>query len=208
MAARPSDRVARWSRTERAVHWIHAAAFCTLLGSGLCLYLPSLAEAVGRRPLLKSIHLWTALVWAAALAAVFVVGDRRASRRTVRDVEFLASGRPNVGQKLNTIATAALAILFAVSGFFLWLGERNHRFRLATALLVHDYLMYVSLVLFVGHLWYALILPSTRHSLNGMTRGWVRRDWASRRHPKWVEAAPTLPVRDAAAPPRGGGSAG
>ena len=40
-------------RTERAVHWVHATAFCVLLGSGLCLYLPSLSEAVSRRPLLK-----------------------------------------------------------------------------------------------------------------------------------------------------------
>ncbi len=170
------------------MHWIHAAAFCVLLGSGLCLYLPSLAEAVGRRPLVKSIHLWTALAWAVALVAVFAVGDRRSLRRTVREVEYLDQGRLNVGQKLNTVATAAFALLFAVSGFFLWLGERDHRFRLANALLVHDYLMYVSLVLFLGHLWFALILPSTRHSLNGMTRGWVRRDWARRRHPKWVEA--------------------
>ncbi len=100
-------RVARWSRTERAVHWIHAAAFCTLLSSGLCLYLPSAAEAVGRRPLLKSIHLWTALVWAVALVAVFVLGDRPGLRRTAREVEFLDSGRLNVGQKLNAIATAA-----------------------------------------------------------------------------------------------------
>src|SRR5215831_3746284 len=104
-------RLARFTRTERAVHWIHATAFCILLGSGLCLYLPSLAEAVGRRPLLKSIHLWTALVWAVALGAVFALGDRRALRRTVREVEFLDSGRLNVGQKLNTIATAAFAIL-------------------------------------------------------------------------------------------------
>ena len=48
------------ARTERAVHWVHATAFLILLGSGLCLYLPSLAEAVSRRPLLKSIHIYTA----------------------------------------------------------------------------------------------------------------------------------------------------
>ena len=73
----------RWSRTERAVHWIHAAAFCVLLGSGLCLYLPSLAEAVGRRPLLKSIHLCTALAWAVALVAR--LRRRRPPRRCRRD---------------------------------------------------------------------------------------------------------------------------
>jgi cytochrome b subunit of formate dehydrogenase len=46
----------RFSRSERAVHWIHAAAFFVLLGSGLVLYLPSLG-AVGDRPLVKDSHL-------------------------------------------------------------------------------------------------------------------------------------------------------
>jgi formate dehydrogenase subunit gamma len=198
MATSPRH-LARWGRTERAVHWIHATAFCVLLASGLALYLPSLAEAVGRRPLLKSIHIYTALAWAVLLVLVFAVGDRRALRRTVHEVDRFDAddrawlkgrrapqGRLNAGQKLNTIATAAFAILFAISGFFLWYGERDTRFRLANALLVHDYLMYVSLILFLGHLWLALILPRTRHSLNGITRGWVREDWAVKRHAKWA----------------------
>jgi formate dehydrogenase subunit gamma len=199
--ARPDRRLPRWGRTERAAHWIHASAFCVLLASGLCLYLPSLAEAVGRRPLLKTIHLYTAAAWAAALVLVLLLGDRRALRRTIHEIDLFDAddrawlrgrhapqGRLNAGQKLNTIATAAFAILFAVSGFFLWLGERDTRFRLANALLVHDYLMYVSLVLFLGHLWLSLIMPSTRHALSGITRGWVREDWATRRHAKWVES--------------------
>jgi formate dehydrogenase subunit gamma len=188
MATTTSDgRLRRWSRTERALHWVHASAFCVLLGSGLCLYLPSLSELVNRRPLLKHIHLYTALAWAVAVVVVVTVGDRRSLVRTAREVDRLrAPGRMNTGQKLNAIATAAFAILFAVSGFFLWYGERDTRFRLANALLVHDWLMYASLVLFLGHLYFALILPSTRHSLNGMTRGWVREEWAERHHPAWV----------------------
>src|SRR6059058_3880429 len=83
----PERRVPRWNRTERTAHWVHASAFCILLGSGLCLYLPSLAEAVGRRPLLKDIHLYTAAAWAAALALVVVVGDRRALLRTAREID-------------------------------------------------------------------------------------------------------------------------
>ncbi|HZO96447.1 MAG TPA: cytochrome b/b6 domain-containing protein [Gaiellaceae bacterium] len=192
MAIRPperSRRVLRWNRTERALHWVHAGAFCVLLGSGLCLYLPSLAEAVSRRPLLKDIHLYTAAAWAGALVLVVALGDRRSLRRTVRELDRLdPDGRMNRGQQLNTIATAAFAILFAVSGFLLWYGERDTRFRFASTLLVHDWLMYASLVLFLGHLYYALVLPSTRHSLSGMTRGWVREDWAERRHPRWVAA--------------------
>jgi formate dehydrogenase subunit gamma len=187
--ATPPRTLLRWTRTERAVHWVHATAFLVLLGSGLCLYLPSLAELVSRRPLLKEIHLYTAASWAGALLLIFLLGDRRSLWRTAREVDRLdPNGRMNRGQQLNTIATAAFAILFAVSGFLLWYGERDTRFRFASTLLVHDWLMYVSFVLFLGHLYYALILPSTRHSLSGMTRGWVREDWAKRRHPRWVAA--------------------
>ena len=187
--ATPPRSVQRWSRTERAAHWVHASAFCILLGSGLCLYLPSLSEEVSRRPLLKDIHIYTAVAWAVALAFVFVVADKRSLRRTFRELDRLdPHGRMNRGQQLNAIATMAFAILFAVSGFLLWYGERDTRFRFASTLLVHDWLMYASLVLFLGHLYYALILPSTRHSLSGMTRGWVREDWAERRHPEWVAA--------------------
>ena len=186
-APRPR-RLARWTRTERAVHWVHATAFCILLGSGLCLYLPSLSEIVSRRPLLKHIHLYTALAWAVALVLIVVAGNRRALLRTAHEVDLLGvAGRMNRRQKLNTIITAAFAILFAVSGFDLWYGERDTRFRFANALLMHDWLMYISFFLFLGHLYYALILPSTRHSLSGMTRGWVREDWARKRHPAWVE---------------------
>ncbi|HEY3920872.1 MAG TPA: cytochrome b/b6 domain-containing protein [Gaiellaceae bacterium] len=188
-AADSDARIERWTRTERALHWVHAAAFCVLLGSGLCLYLPSLSELVSRRPLLKHIHIYTAAAWAVAIVLLLIAGNRRTLRSTLRELDTLdPNGRMNRGQQLNTIVTVAFAILFSVSGFLLWYGERDTRFRFAGTLLVHDWLMYVAFVLFLGHLYYALILPSTRHSLNGMTRGWVREEWAARRHPGWVAA--------------------
>lgn len=201
MARSEIRRIRRYGRTERSLHWVHATAFCILFGSGLCMYLPSLAEVVGRRPLLKAIHLWTALAWAVALMLVVLLGDRGALRRTLRQVEYFdrddrdwllgrnaPQGRLNAGQKLNAIVTAVFAILFALSGFFLWYGERDTRFQIPNALLLHDWLMYASFFLVLGHLYLALVLPKTRHSLNGITRGWVREDWARRRHPKWVDA--------------------
>jgi formate dehydrogenase subunit gamma len=200
MATAPERRLARFGRTERAVHWVHAAAFIVLLGSGLCLYLPSLAEAVGRRPLLKDIHVYTAVAWIIALALIVVVGDRRALARTAHEIDRFDAddrawlrgrhrpqGRLNAGQKVNAIVTAAFAVLFTVTGTLLWLGERNTRFRLAGTILVHDWLTYVSLLIFLGHLYLAVIYPKTRHALNGMTRGWVDADWARRHHSKWVD---------------------
>ena len=197
---RSTPRLTRFSRTERALHWGHASAFLVLFASGLCLYLPSLSELVGRRPLLKDIHVYTALVWLAALALVLLAGDRRRLLATAREIDRfddddlawlrgkrVPQGRFNAGQKINAIVTAALAVLFAITGFFLWYGERNHSFRLENALLVHDWLMYISFFLLLGHLYLALLHPTTRHSLSGITRGWVREDWARRHHSKWVE---------------------
>lgn len=196
----PPRRLARFTRTERAVHWVHAAAFVVLLVSGLCLYLPALAELVGRRELFKSIHFYTAIAWLVALVLVGVAGNHRALRATAREVENFdaddrlwlrdrstPAGRLNAGQKLNTAATAAFAILFTVTGFLLWLGERDTRFRFANTLLIHDWLMYVSVVLLAGHLYLSLVKPSTRHALSAITRGWVDEDWARVHHAKWVD---------------------
>jgi formate dehydrogenase subunit gamma len=193
--------VLRFTATERIVHWTHAAAFFILLGSGLVLYLPSLSTLVSRRDVVKNVHIWTAVVWAVALVAVFVVGNRRALREAWREVETLdrddrrwlrggraPQGRFNAGQKLNVILTAAFALLFALSGFFIWLGERNTTYRLDGSVPLHDALMYASLILLTGHLYLAVIHPTTRHALRGITRGDVREDWAAKHHAKWLEA--------------------
>jgi formate dehydrogenase subunit gamma len=192
-------RLPRFGRTERAVHWVHATAFIVLLATGLCLYLPSLAELVGRRPLVKSIHVYTAVGWAVALLLICVVGDRAALRRTATEIDTFdrddrawlrrrgaPQGRLNAGQKVNAIVTGAFALLFVITGFLLWYGERDTRFRFAQTILIHDWLMYVSFFLFIGHLYLSVIHPATRHSLNGITRGWVDRSWAERHHPKWA----------------------
>jgi formate dehydrogenase subunit gamma len=194
----PTRYVRRFSRTERAVHWIHASAFFVLLGSGLVLYLPSLAAAVGRRPLVKEVHLVTALLWAAALVTAVLVGDRAGLRATARELDVFDAddrrwlrgrrapqGRFNAGQKLNAALTAAFALLFAVSGLLLWLGERDTRFRFDSTIVLHDVLTYLSVALLVGHLYLALIHPATRHALRGMTIGTVREDWAREHHRKW-----------------------
>jgi formate dehydrogenase subunit gamma len=190
--------VHRFSRTERALHWANAVWFVVLLVSGLALYIPALEVLVGRRPLLKDIHFWTGVTWIPLLVLVVLVGDRRRVLRTARELETFdrddlqwlrgrraPQGRFNAGQKLNAALTAAFAILFAVSGLLLWLGERDTRFRFASTVVLHDGLMYVSLVLFLGHLYLSLVHPTTRDALRGMTHGTVSEDWAAEHHAKW-----------------------
>ena len=198
--------VPRFGATERALHWVHAAAFFALLGTGLVLYLPSLAAHVGNRPLVKAIHLGVAAAWLTALLAIALAGDRRALRRTRQELERFADddlrwlrgrkvpqGRFNAGQKVHAVLQAALAVLFTVSGTLLWLGERDTTLRLSGSIAVHDVAMYLAVVLVVGHLTLALVLPATRPALRGMVRGVVRTDWARVHHAAWTPAAATGP---------------
>ncbi len=96
--------------------------FFVLLATGLVLYLPWLSEPIGRRPLVKEVHLLTAVAWVVALALV-VVARRPARAAAARCASSTAStpttaagcgGRPapqgrfNAGQKVNAVLTACV----------------------------------------------------------------------------------------------------
>jgi formate dehydrogenase subunit gamma len=201
MAAEPAGIVLRFGATERRLHMIHASAFAVMLATGMVLYVPAIAQVVSSRPVVKAIHLTAAVAWLAALALVAILGDRRALRRTRRELERLDAddvlwlrrrgapqGRFNAGQKLHAVTQAALAVLFTVSGTLLWLGERDTAWRLPGTIALHDMATLVAAVLVAGHVWIA-ISPSKLPSIGGILRGYVPAAWAAEHHPKWVPDA-------------------
>jgi len=195
--------VHRFGAAERSLHWLLAASFLTMLATGLILYLPSLAQVAADRGLWKSIHLGSAIAFWAGLVLVWASSPRelRDTRRQLEqfdddDRRWLSwavhrsgpeppQGRFNAGQKLNTAVIAGLMVVFTISGVLMYLQETDASFRGTDAILVHDIAMYIAVPLVLGHLYLALLNPSTRHSLRGMAVGTVRRDWARRHHPKW-----------------------
>jgi len=194
-----SGLLRRFSRGERALHWINATAFFALLATGLILYLPALADAVGRRSTIKTIHLYVGLGWVLALALTLTPRNRRDFAATRRELERLDAddrrwlagwpapqGRFNAGQKLHAATQAAFAVLFVGSGLLIWLGERNSALRFPGTIVLHDGLTYTATALVIAHLYLALIAPSTRPALRGMTRGDVPQAWATAHHVKWV----------------------
>ncbi|MHB8656552.1 MAG: cytochrome b/b6 domain-containing protein [Solirubrobacteraceae bacterium] len=191
--------VRRFGGTERTLHWAHASAFFAMLATGLVLYLPGLAAHIGSRPLLKALHLAAAVAWLLALALIATLGDRRALCRTRRELERFGpddarwlrgrrapQGRFNAGQKVHAIIQAAFSVLFVVSGTLLWLGERNTALRLSGTIVLHDGLMYLAVLLVLGHIYLALFGRSTRPALRGMVRGTVDAGWAREHHSKWT----------------------
>jgi formate dehydrogenase subunit gamma len=223
MAADPPARLRRFSPAERALHWLLAGSFFVLLGTGLILYLPSLSGLVAR-PTAKVWHIDAALALGAG-TIVLLLTRWRTFRRTFRqfdrfdrdDVRWLLGaprrlvrrepsppqGRFNAGQKLNAALVGGLMLVSFATGFLLWFGERDTRYRFAGTVMVHDWVMWLLIVLVAGHLYLALVHPTTRHALRGMTLGDVDREWARRHHPKWAAADDRRPERPA---PPGGAS--
>ncbi|HVI37522.1 MAG TPA: cytochrome b/b6 domain-containing protein [Gaiellales bacterium] len=203
MATERPDYVRRFSGAEQALHWLLAVSFLTMLVTGLILYLPSLAEVAANRRLWKSIHLGAALAfWFGTFLIVsssagglrgtvgeidrFDDDDRRWLKWQVRQMgPRPPQGRFNAGQKLNTAVIAGLMVVFTISGTLMYLQEVDAGFRGSSAILVHDIAMYIAIPLVIGHLYMAVLNPSTRHSLHGMVLGTVRRDWAREHHAKW-----------------------
>jgi formate dehydrogenase subunit gamma len=197
--------VRRFGPEERSLHWLLAATFLTMLATGLILYLPVFAELAANRRLWKSIHIGAAIAFWAGLVVLFLTDLGGSLRRTAGefdrfdddDLRWLGwavvrrgpeppAGRFNAGQKLNAALVAGLMVVFTVSGVLIYLQETDAAVRGRTsAILVHDIATWIAVPLIAGHLYLALVNPSTRHSLRGMVLGTVRRDWARRHHPKW-----------------------
>ena len=195
-----AERVLRFTRTERAAHWLVVAAFAAILASGT--QMPHHWDAdqpvadihVGGAALLVAglvLLLWRAnrhaLVATAIQLATTEPGDRAwlagVPERLRTGAAAPPVGRFNAGQKLNACLSAlGLAVLYATGLALLVIGRGLPQGPLHT-------LTTVALVgLLSGHVFMAVLNPGTRHALRGMALGEVDRAWAEHHHPKWVQS--------------------
>ncbi|GAA4073121.1 cytochrome b/b6 domain-containing protein [Actinomadura miaoliensis] len=213
------DRLPRFTRAERWVHHATALLMLVCLVTALLLYVPGLSAAVGRRDLIRPLHVWCGFAlpvpvllglvsraFRADLRRLDRFGPhdrewlRRADRRAVRRVGGLDRGvvpvgKFNAGQKLNAAFTAGAILVMLGSGAMLaFPGPWPVHWRTG-ATFVHDWLFLAVALVTAGHLWYAL---RDRGALTGMLTGHVDRAWAARHHPAWLDvldgARPTPPA--------------
>jgi len=203
--------VVRFDRTERLLHWTSALLFLTLLATGMTLYVGSLSALVGRRVLVKDIHVISGLLLPVPLALAYAGRWRDGLRRDVRrlarwstdDRRWLLSlgrrgrttlGKFNAGQKANaTFVLGCIPVMLATGAIMRWFDPFPLAWRTG-ATFVHDWTALVLLVVVIGHIGKALLEPV---SLRAMMRGTVPASHAERRHPRWwaelESAVPTQP---------------
>jgi formate dehydrogenase subunit gamma len=202
--ATPADEldvgaIVRFTRAERWLHWSNATLFLTLLATGMTLYVPALSQVVGRRVLVKDIHVYSGLLLPVPLLLAYAGRWREAVRHDVRrlarwsvdDRRWLLSlgrrgtarlGKFNAGQKLNAVFVAGcIPLMLATGGIMRWFDPFPLAWRTG-ATFVHDWLALTLLVVIVGHIGKALAEPV---SLRSMARGSMPARYVQRRHPRW-----------------------
>ena len=188
--ARPPHRglVRRFKVPTRLVHWSLSVFFILLLLTGLTNFVPEL----------KTIHIGGARLFAWAHVALgFANGpdDTRWLRHQLARLIRRGGSEPpvakfNAGQKLNALLSAAATAGLLGTGVILGINYITKRVFstvfVADVFPLHTWLALAFIPVLLGHLYLALINPSTREALRGMTSGSVRRDWARRHHPGWT----------------------
>jgi formate dehydrogenase subunit gamma len=206
MAARtdqlPDAALSRFDRVERIVHWTNAVLFAVVMATAAALYVPFISAYVGRRELVKTIHVYTGL----ALPGPLLLGavGRRWGRRLREDLRRLNRwsaddgrwlkrwrhprgiklGKFHPGQKLNAAFTGgAILLMLATGSMMRWYKPWPLRWRTG-ATFVHDWIALGLFCTITGHILMAL---NDRESLSSMWDGTIGRRWARQHAPLWLE---------------------
>ncbi len=194
-----NDRIVRFDRAERWLHWVNAGLVLLLLGTGLVLYVGTLSALVGRRALVKDIHVVSGLALPVPFLAIYAgrwrAGFRRDARRLGRflrdDWRWLRSrggapglhlGKFNAGQKLNAIFVAGVLPVMLMTGSIMYWNKPFSNSWRTGATFVHDWGFVTLLIVVVGHIAKALVEPVL---LRSMVEGTVSTTWAATHRPRW-----------------------
>ncbi len=192
----------RFDRTERCLHWVTAALVGVLVATGAVLYWGELASLVGRRALIKEIHVVAGL----GLPIPFLLAVRGRRGRKLRrdlgalnrfsadDIRWLRSrgadptvrlGKFNPGQKLNAAFVAGALVTLLATGLVLRFFSPFPLSWRTGATFIHDWTALALGLAVTGHICLAVADPE---ALRGMVSGRVPAWWAREKRPRWYDA--------------------
>ncbi|WP_328885049.1 cytochrome b/b6 domain-containing protein [Streptomyces sp. NBC_00316] len=203
-----SGRILRFGRAERLVHRTTGWLMLLCVATAACLYLAPLAQVVGRRHLVATVHEWSGILLPVPfllglVSPSFRAGLRRLNRFAVYDRRWLRAvltrttspgarpaGKFNAGQKLYAGWIAGAVLVMMSTGLLMWFTGVLQPISRTSAIFVHDVLAWAVVLVLIGHMRMAYRDPQARL---GMRTGFVEREWAGMRHPQWLEEDRSAP---------------
>lgn len=199
-------KILRFAKSERMLHWCIAGPFLVSFATGVALaaiynpdpsrpyrwifaevhrisgvaliVLPMLAAFRSRGN--AAIHLYNirqAWIWVfddfkwLALMGLAAINSR---------IELPEQGKFNAAEKLNFMVLMTTYPLYVVTGLLMWITHLA-----VLSWIMHILMAMLATPLLLGHLYMALLNPSTRPGLEGMTTGHVDREWARHHYRRW-----------------------
>ncbi|GAC1316111.1 MAG: formate dehydrogenase subunit gamma [Acidimicrobiales bacterium] len=197
-----SAELLRFDRGERVLHWANAVLFGFVMATAAALYVPPISAVIGRREIVKTIHVYAgialpfpilATVLGGRWGAAFRADVRRLNRWSDADRAWIRAGgrsgsgrlgKFNPGQKLNAAFTAgAIIVMLATGSIMRWPGWWPVAYRTG-ATFVHDWVFIALVVTITGHIIFAVNDPE---SLASMRTGRIGTGWARRHAPRWLD---------------------
>lgn len=194
-------RIRRFTQAERLVHRATGYLMLLCLVTAACLYLGPLAQLVGRRHLMVTVHEWSGIL----LPVPFLLGllspafradlrrlnrfapyDRRwlrAARRRLTAPSARPAGKFNAGQKLYAGWISGAVLLMMFTGLLMWFTGLLPMISRTSAIFVHDCLAWAVTFVLIGHMRKASQDPEARL---GMRTGLVAAEWAREKHSEWL----------------------
>jgi formate dehydrogenase subunit gamma len=191
----------RFSRAERAVHWITAVLMVFCIVTAAVLYNGSLSIDVGHRHVVELIHVYSGfalpapMLFGVASAAYradlarlnrFGSSDWRWLRFRTRRDGSIRVGKFNAGQKLNAALTAGAILVLLGSGLLMYYPGLARLPWRTGATFVHDWFALAVGLLVLGHIAHAI---KDREARRGMRTGRVSASWADAEHAAWAAEA-------------------
>jgi formate dehydrogenase subunit gamma len=199
MTPRPDGALRRFTRAESWVHRGVAWLMGVCVATAACLYVPQLAEIVGRRRLVVTLHEYSGIavpvpVLLGLVSRAFRADAGRLGRFFPHDWRWLRTalrhrrrepslaGKFNAGQKLYAAFTVGAVLVMTGTGLMMWFPRLAPLVWRTGSTFVHDWLALAIAAAVTGHVWFALLDGEARA---GMRTGYVPRWWAREEHPLW-----------------------
>ncbi len=212
-----SNKILRFRKSERHLHWAIAIPFMICYATALILvffYNPNPLRPY--REIFSVVHRISA-VCLFVLPMLAILKSRKDLRMyfynikqawvwTFEDIKWLGmmglnainkkfklpdQGKFNAAEKINFMMLMSTYPLYIITGMFIWFTDGA-----LLAWIIHFGMALLATPLLAGHKFMALVNPETRIGLSGMITGFVDRQWAKHHYTNWYrehfEESPAL----------------
>ena len=204
-ASQHPRQILRFKPSERALHWSISIPFMVCYTTAAILILFFSRRPETSRTIISWIHriAGMGLIAFPFMTALRYRGDYRTHLENIRqgwiwarsDIKWLLlmgaaaisskiklpeQGKFNAAEKLNFMMVMGTYPIFILTGLLLCVPGIHF-----VPWIVHVGLAIVATPLMLGHIYMAIMNPSTRVGLSGMTSGYVSREWAAEHYRRW-----------------------